>query len=151
MQGLNWSDLEVALAVARHGSLVGAARALRVDGATVSRRIARLRGVLGGPLFHRGSDRVLTPTDLGRDVADRAEAMETEIIRLLETARGADQMVQGLVRLTSTPLIVNRLLTPASPALLTAYPGLQIELNAEPADLSLTKRDADMALRLARP
>ncbi len=151
MQRLDWSDLEVALAVARHGSLAGAARALRVDGATVSRRIARLRRVLGGPLFYRGSDRVLTLTDLGRDVADRAEAMETEIIGLLETARGADQMVQGLVRLTSTPLIVNRLLTPASPALLTASPGLQIELNAEPADLSLTKRDADMALRLARP
>lgn len=55
------------------------------------------------------------------------------------------------MRLTSVPIVVNRVLVPALPKLLRDHPQLRVELIAEPRDLSLTKREADIALRLARP
>ena len=64
---------------------------------------------------------------------------------------GTDAEVAGTVRVTSVPILVNRLLIPAAAALHAAHPRLHLELIAEPRDLSLSKREADIALRLARP
>lgn len=149
MQDLDWSDLRFALAVARHGTQSGAARALGVDDATVSRRLARLRAAFGDPLFERARDGRLSPTPTGRAVAERAEAMEREASSL--TPAGPRDAVHGSVRLTAVPILANRLLAPAAGDLLRRHPQLRLELAAEPANLSLTRRDADMALRLARP
>ena len=60
-------------------------------------------------------------------------------------------MVAGTVRITSVPIIINHVLVPASRILLKRHPQLQLELIAEARDLSLTRREADLALRLARP
>jgi DNA-binding transcriptional LysR family regulator len=63
----------------------------------------------------------------------------------------ADQAVAGMVRLTAVPILINRLLVPALPELSDKYPSLRLELIAEPRNLSLTRREADIAVRLARP
>lgn len=60
-------------------------------------------------------------------------------------------MPQELVRLSGVPMLVNRLLIPALPQLYARYPRLRIELIAEARNASLTRREADVALRLARP
>jgi DNA-binding transcriptional LysR family regulator len=67
------------------------------------------------------------------------------------TVSGDDKRAAGSVRLTAVPILVNRILVPALPQLLHRHPHLRVELIAEPRDMSLTKREADMALRLARP
>lgn len=150
MQELNWSDLRFVLAVARTESLSGAARRLGVNESTVARRIDQAEQRLGARLFERNRG-VLCPTKAGAVVVTGAERIELEVQAVENTVSGVDQLAAGSVRLTSVPIIANRVLVPALPRLIRDHPQLQLELIAEPRDLSLTKREADIALRLARP
>ncbi len=151
MRSLDWNDLRYLLAVARGGTLAGAAKALGVDDSTVSRRVARLEARIEARLFERAGDGRLRPTPAGAAAVERAERMELEVEGLRDSVTGADTVCAGTVRLTSVPLLVNRLLVPALPGLLDRHPALHLELVADPSDLSLRRREADMALRLARP
>lgn len=150
MQSLNWNDLRFVLAVARTRSLAGAARRLGVNDTTVARRIAQAEQRLGAHLFERNLG-ILHPTEAGAAVVAGAERVELEVQALESAVSGADGLAAGSVRVTSVPIMVNRLLVPALPPLLRNHPQLRVELIAEPRDLSLTKREADIALRLARP
>ncbi len=150
MQALNWSDLRFVLAVARTQSFAEAGRRLGVNESTVARRISQAESRLGARLFERNLG-VSHPTKAGAVVVSGAERIELEVQAVESAVSGADRLAAGSVRVTSVPIIVNRVLVPALPQLLRKHPQLQIELIAEPRDLSLTKRDADIALRLARP
>jgi len=151
MQQMNWNDLRFVLAVQRGGSLAAAARRLQVDGTTVARRLAALQAVLGAPLFERRGDGALAPTPAGEAVARHAEAMAHHAGLIAGTLAGETDACAGTVRLTSVPLLVNRVLVPGLRRLLDARPALQLELIADSRDLNLTRREADLALRLARP
>jgi len=150
MQGMNWNDLRFVLAVARTQSFAGAARRLGVNESTAARRVAQSEQRLGARLFERNLG-LLHPTEAGTAVITTAERVELEVQAVESAISGADKRAAGSVRLTSVPIVVNRLLVPALPRLLRDHPHLRIELIAEPRDLSLTKREADIALRLARP
>jgi len=93
----------------------------------------------------------MQPTEAGQVAVDRAERMEIEIDLLKTAASGVDATASGTVRVTSIPMVINRFLIPALPVLYSAYPRLRLEAIAEPRNVSLTRRDADIALRLARP
>ncbi len=150
MQDPDWNDLKYVLAVFRTGTLAGAARSLGVNETTVARRIARADERIGTRLFDRTAGQ-LRPTTEGFAVIEGAERVEREIQAAVSTVSGRDARVAGTVRITAVPLIVNRILVPALRPLLDMHPDLRIELIAEPRDLSLTKRQADIAIRLARP
>ena len=150
MQALNWNDLRFVLAVARCQSLAGAARRLGVNESTVGRRVAEAERRLGARLFERSLG-AFHPTEAGHAVVAGAERVELEVQAVETAISGADRRAAGAVRLTSVPIVVNRVLVPALPQLLRDHPQLRVELIAEPRDLSLTKREADIALRLARP
>ncbi len=150
MQGLDWSDLRFVLALDRTRSLAGAARQLGVNETTIARRIARAERRLGARLFERTAA-LLQPTEAGAAVVAGAERIELEVQAVENAVSGADRLAAGSVRVTSVPIIVNRILLPALSRLLREHPQLRVELIAEPRDLSLTKRQTDIALRLARP
>jgi len=151
MQDLNWNDLRYVLAIARSGGAHGpAGRLLGVNETTVSRRLARIEAILGSKLFQR-SEGSLRQTDVGHRVVERAERIELEVEAVKEMTSGTKSAVAGCVRLTSIPILINRLLFPDLKQLYKAHPDLRVEFIAEPRNLSLTKRDADLALRLARP
>lgn len=150
MQDLNWNDLRFVLALARSQSYAGAARRLGVNETTIARRIARAEQRLGARLFERNAG-VLQTTAAGAAVVAGAERVELEVQAVESAISGADRVAAGSVRVTSVPIIVNRILVPALWRLLRDHPQLRVELIAEPRDLSLTKREADIALRLARP
>jgi DNA-binding transcriptional LysR family regulator len=150
LQAPNWNDLRYLLAIAQGGSLSAAARRLRVDDTTVARRLAAAERALGARLIER-VDGAMRPTPAGEVAIGHAERIEREMQDLQNRIGGADQAVAGTVRLTSVPLVVNRLLVPSLPALAAAHPLLRLELIAESRNLSLTKGEADIALRLARP
>ena len=150
MPDFNWDDLRFLLALTRSGSLAGAAKRLGVNESTVARRIARFEAQLGARLIERSAGS-LRPSEAGVQVLAAAERMELEAQSITSRISGEDSRIAGTVRLTAVPILVNRVLMPALPALLDAHPALDIELIAEPRDLSLTKREADIALRLARP
>ncbi|HET6839002.1 MAG TPA: LysR family transcriptional regulator [Bradyrhizobium sp.] len=138
------------LTVARERALAPAARTLRVNETTISRRIARAELAMGTQLFHRTRG-MLLPTEIGQIVVQYAEHIEAEIETLGELATGVDSRAAGSVRLTASPWLLNRVVVPAIGELKASHPMLRLELVAEPRNLSLTKREADLALRLARP
>lgn len=151
MQTINWNDLRYVLAVSRGRTLAAAARLLRVDDTTVARRLAAVQKLTGARLCHRLADGTLELTPSGERAVLHAERIESEIGALGAALSGADDVISGTVRVTSVPIIVNRMLVPAARKLLNRHPELQLELIADSRDLSLTRREADLALRLARP
>jgi DNA-binding transcriptional LysR family regulator len=151
VQPTNWNDLRYLLAVKRGRTLTAAARQLRVDSTTVSRRLTALQAALNTQLVQRKGPSRLTLTRSGELVARRAEAMEQQF-QLVDEVVGADQdPCIGTVRITSVPILVNRLLAAATRDLLHDHPGLIIELVPDSRNYSLTHREADIAIRLARP
>jgi len=151
MQSLNWNDLRHVLAVSRAGSLSGAAKLLRVDDTTVARRLTTLQERAGARLYQRLADGTLRLTTAGERAALHAERIEREVGLLDAALSGRHGTIAGTVRVTSVPIVVNRLLIPAVSDFLRRHPGLNLELIADARDLSLTRRETDLALRLARP
>ncbi len=151
MPDLDWNGLQHVLALARTGSYAAAARRLEQDATTVARRIRAIEVELGARLFERGPDGAQRPTQAGEIALARAEAIEAEIGGLTAAVKGIDTAAAGTVRLTAVPVLINHLLLPAAAGLMARHPGLALELIADVRDLSLTRREADIAVRLARP
>jgi len=150
MRDENWDDLRIVLNIARADSFARAARRLGVNESTVARRLRQAEKRLGAQLFHRNSGK-LVPTDAGQLLVRHAEAIELQAQSVHSKISGLDQRAAGTVRVTTVPLLTNRILAPALGSLLAAHPDLRVDLIADPRDFSLSKREADIALRLARP
>lgn len=146
----DWDLLRTLLALARCGTLSAAARALGVDHTTVARRLEALERDMGRPLFER-SPAGYAPTPAGEEALAAAERMQSEVDGLMRRVDGAALDLSGQVRLTSTPHLAGALLVPALGDLLRRHPSLQVELIGDSRALDLSRREADVALRLARP
>jgi DNA-binding transcriptional LysR family regulator len=150
MQDLDWDDLRYVLSLSRTGRIAGAARKLGVNETTVARRIARVEALLGVRLFERDAG-VLRPTDSGQIVIRRAERIELDVDAVKDGVTNADSVAVGKVRVTAVPLVLNYILIPALPDFLRSHTRLQLELASDHRNLSVTNREADIALRMARP
>ena len=146
----DWDGFRVVIAVYRGGTLSAAARALGVDHTTVARRIGAFERDLGSPLFERGSSG-LVPTALGESVIAAAERVEDEVIGLLRQIEGTANHLSGIVRLTTTASLATMLFAPALNSFLREHSGLRIDLVGDNRNLDLSRREADLAVRLARP
>jgi DNA-binding transcriptional LysR family regulator len=146
----DWNDLRLVLALARGGALSDGARRLGVDPTTASRRLRALERTLGVRVFGRADGRLM-PTEAGERMLARAERVEAEVLGLDEEIGGGLARCEGMVRVTAVPVLVNRLILPRLHELLAAHPGLEIEAIAAGENLSFGRREADLALRLARP
>ncbi|MEM7259347.1 MAG: LysR family transcriptional regulator [Pseudomonadota bacterium] len=151
MQIQNWDDLRYLLALSRGGSIAGAAKLLRVNETTVSRRIGKLASTVQAPLIHRTPDNRVVLTDVAESIVAMAENAEHQIDLIEQSLSTDNAMCRGTVRLTSVPIVVNQVLIPHLPALVETYPFLELELITDSRNLSLTRREADIAIRLARP
>jgi DNA-binding transcriptional LysR family regulator len=151
MQTLNWNDLRYILAVSRGKTLAAAARLLAVDDTTVARRLAAMQATFGVRLYQRLSDGTLRLTTSGERVGLHAERIEHEINAIDGALASAGELVSGTVRVTSVAIIVNHIFIPSAHMLLKGHPQLRLEFVGDARDLSLTRREADLAVRLARP
>jgi len=146
---LDYPDLSLILALVRGGTLARAARLLQVDVSTVFRSVRRLEAALGQPLFEKSRSGYL-PTSLAQALAEQAERAE----QALEAARvGVEQggeVISGTVRLTCSDSVLQALLLPALARFMPAYPALSLELSTSNDFANLSRRDADIALRLTR-
>jgi DNA-binding transcriptional LysR family regulator len=149
-QPLDWENLRFFLELSRVGSLSEAARRLRVDHSTVARRVAALERELGFRLFDR-APRGYALTARGVAFVAPAERIEAEVFALSRRAAGEAPDLEGPVRLTTVETFASRLLAPELPAFHARYPGIVLELISENRPLNLTRREADLALRLGRP
>lgn len=146
---LRWDDARVFLAIARSGSLSGAAASLGLGLATVSRQIERLEAALGLALFSRHQNGYRL-TDDGTALLDRAEALEQAAEAFAEGS-GAQAEVAGRVRLATAEALANHVIIPAAPALLGRFPDLTLEVVTDVQTVNLHRRDADLAVRLVKP
>ncbi len=147
-QDPDWDDLRVFLAVARAGSLSGAARALGVNHSTVFRRVGTLEERLGVRLFERlPGGYVLTAA--GEEMQAAALRIEDEVAGLGRRLAGRDLRLRGTVRVTTLDMLALGLLPRHLAAFRAAYPGIELEIVLSNAALSLTRREADVALRVA--
>jgi len=146
---MNWDDARIFLAVARSGQILGAARALGLNHATVARRLTALETALGSTLFRRKTNGTeLTPE--GERFLTFAETMESASLAATEAA-GADSAVEGTVRVGAPDGFGVAFLAPRLPELVARHPGLRIELVPVPRAFSLSRREADIAVTLERP
>lgn len=150
MQGVNWDDLRIVLALGRSGTLSGAARELRVDPTTVGRRLAIIEADLGAQLFDRMTTGYV-PTDAGHRALEQAENIENAALSLQNEIEGSDQRVEGQVRLTGLDAIFDLLIIPRLPKLLAQHPGLELTISSNLAFVDLSRREADVALRSREP
>jgi len=146
---MDWDDLRVFLAVARRESLSAAGKALRIDPATVGRRISRLEDSLGARLFVK-SPQGYALTETGARLVPRAEAAEAAL-RGLDEAAEAPEGLTGQIRLGAPDGCANYLLPQVLAQMCDRHPGLEVQLVALPRVFNLSKREADMAIGVSRP
>ncbi|MDB5530639.1 MAG: LysR family transcriptional regulator [Devosia sp.] len=146
---MNWDDVRIFLAVARRGQILGAAKALALNHATVARRLTALEEALGARLFVRktnGSDL----SSEGEKFLVHAERIESEMLAAREAA-GADSGIAGTVRVGAPDGFGVAFLAPRIGELVERHQGLRIELVPVPRTFSLSRREADIAVTLERP
>jgi DNA-binding transcriptional LysR family regulator len=142
---IDWEDLRFFLALARSGTLSATARELRVNHATVARRVGRLEDRLARVLFdRRASGYVLTSH--GKAVLDEARVMDESALSVLRRLDG-DPEVSGPVRLATGRVLAERFLIDRLRAFHDRYPSIDLEVIGGSRLVSLARRDADIALR----
>jgi DNA-binding transcriptional LysR family regulator len=142
--------MRVFLAVARGESLSGAAKRLRVDPATVGRRIARLEDQMGGVLFVK-SPQGYALTDLGARVETHATQAEAAMALAREEALGTTERLSGQIRVGAPDGSANYLLPQVCAAIGRENPDLEVQILALPRVVNLSKREADMAVTVSPP
>lgn len=143
---MQWDDLRIILAIARAGSLAGAARDLAVNHSTVFRRLNTFEDSLGVRLFDRlPSGYALTVA--GEEMRASAEKIEREIDRLDRQITGQDLRLHGSLVVTTTDTLATGILGSHIAAFKRAYPDIDLELVLDNQNISLSKRQADVAIR----
>ncbi|WP_447553643.1 LysR family transcriptional regulator [Vreelandella sp. EE22] len=148
-QQLKWDDLQVVLAIAKTGSLSGAGRHLRISHATVFRRLNALEKRLGVTLFERHRHGY-TPTLAGEELAASAERVQQEIHSAERRIIGQDLKLSGSLRVTTTDTLFAGLLSPVFATFRQQYPAIALEVVISNQLHSLSRREADIAIRPTR-
>jgi DNA-binding transcriptional LysR family regulator len=143
------ADLQTLLAIAREGTLAGAARRLRVNHSTVFRRLGAIEARLETRLFERQGGSYVT-TAAGEDLLRTAERVEAEVEALERRLSGQDLRLTGSLRLTTPDDLAEVVVMPLLAEFRRRYPDITVELAVDNRMLNLTRREADIALRPTR-
>ena len=146
---LDWDDLRYFLSIARLGNLSAAAKELRVAQSTVGRRLASLEASLGVRLLNRTPNGYVS-TAAGQEVLAKAEQIQAEALSLERDVGSRDTAIAGLVRVTCTESVASHIIAPFFSDLHRKHPDIVVELIPDARELSLSMREADIALRLTQ-
>jgi len=146
----DWNHIRAFLATVEHGSLSGAARALRQTQPTLSRQITSLEEALEVTLFERGT-RVMLLTDSGTELLTHVQSMAEAATQISRVATGQSEAVRGTVRITSSDAMAAYALPRCLINLRRENPGISIELVPSNDVSDLTRREADIAIRHVQP
>lgn len=145
-EDLSWDDLQLVGAVAQHGNLTRAAQALGLNHSSVYRRLKKIEARVGVRLFDRSRTHCV-PTAAGAEAAAVAADCAERIGNLQLQIAGRDARLSGLIRMTSTDSLLLYGLMPALRGFRERHPDVQLELLAATTQFSLTRREADIAIR----
>lgn len=146
---IRWDDLQIVWAIASTGTLSGAGRTLGISHATVFRRLTDMEDRLGVALFER-SRTGYTPSTAGEDLAAVARRVKIDIVGAERRLAGQDLKLSGTIRVTTTDTLFNGLLAPAFSKFRANYPDIVLEVVISNQVHSLSKREADIAIRPTR-
>ncbi len=146
---LEWDDLRTFLMIARHHTLSAAARALGVQQPTMGRRLEALEQRAGARLLLKTPQGYVL-TDAGEAVLASVERIENEALAVERLIAGKDVRLEGTIRLTTVETLAAEILSPIFAAFRLSHAEMHIEVAAATRSFSLTKREADVALRVAR-
>jgi len=147
---IDWTDLQHFLVLAREGSLSAAARSLGVDHVTVARRVAALEAATSLKLVDR-RPRSYVLTEDGKRIAAIGAPMEEMVFAVERAAQASKPGLCGEISISAPPSLANLLIAPKLIRLRQRHPGIRIKLIGEQRAASLSRREADIALRLSRP
>jgi len=145
----NWDDLRIFLAVARAESLASAAPQLKLDPATLSRRIARLEREGGSPLFIK-SPQGYALTDVGVRLRDETAEAEVAFARGME-ASSQNKGLTGQIRIGAPDGCAAFLLPQVCARIQAKNPGLEVQVLSLPRVVNLSRREADLAITVSPP
>jgi DNA-binding transcriptional LysR family regulator len=146
MRDLDWDDLQFFLAVSERGSISGAAKLLNVNHSTVLRRLANLEKRLGARLFDRLPDGY-EMTAQGEELRNQLRGIREQIENTQRSLRGRDLSLSGAIRITTTDTLMHGLLMPYLAEFRALNPAIQIDMVVNNGFFSLTRREADVAVR----
>ena len=146
----DWEDLRHFLAVGRVGTLSGAARELKVDHATISRRLASLERDLQVRLVER-LPRACRLTDVGSHVFTLAQALQDDAFAIERAVRASQSPLAGKVSLSVPPVLVASFLAEHLTEFRQRFAAIQLSVAGQAQQVSLSRREADIAVRLVRP
>ncbi len=146
---ISWDDLRTVLALVRGGTLATAAAELGVAYTTVARRVARAETAMGVTLFERLAEGYV-PTETAQLVAEHAATMEQSQDALLRGVSGRDKRLTGRLTVTAPQLLIGPAMGKAIDAFCKAYPDVALDVRATNTPLDLTRREADLAVRISR-
>jgi DNA-binding transcriptional LysR family regulator len=144
---MDWSDIEIFLAIARHGTLGAAARKLHLTQPTMGRRLRAFEAAVGQTLFQRTADGFIL-TDEGSAILGHAERIEEEALALRRSLAGQGKQLDGTLRLSSSDWFGTHVLSPVLADFSRVHPGIVIELITDSRLLSLSRREADLVFRI---
>lgn len=144
---MDWSDVKIFLAIARHGTLGAAARKLGQSQPTMGRRLKALEDCIGHALFQRTSAGFVL-TDEGTAVLPHAERMEEDALAFERELDGQGRQLDGTLRIASSDWFGTWMLTPILARLAAEHPRLTLELLVDARIYSLARREADLAFRI---
>ncbi|AMS21431.1 LysR family transcriptional regulator [Pseudomonas synxantha] len=146
----DWENMRHLLAVAKAGTLSGAARELRVDHATVGRRIAALEAQLHTPLVER-LPRSCRLTAAGVLIVEQALRMESAAFDITRQVKSRQVSLSGRVTLSASPVLATHFIAPRLGDFRQQYPQIQLSISAQAHQVSLSRGEADIAVRHLRP
>ena len=146
----DWNQVRAFLVTAEEGSFSAASRALGLTQPTLGRQVAALEDRLGVTLFER-LGRSLSLTQSGLELLEHVRAMGDAAGRIALTASGQSQRIEGHVCITATDVLSMHLLPPALRRLRDMAPAIEVEVVASNEVRDLRRREADIAIRHARP
>lgn len=147
MKIFEWDDLRVFLAIYRGRSVRAAAKLMGVSKSTMSRRLQAMESQLGITLFVRHAEGLIL-TEIGEAMLERAERVEQEIFAMERELFGRDKSLSGPIRITMPPPIAQYLVMPIIGEFAALYPDIEIEVDTSFAVADLSRRNADIAIRL---
>ncbi|MDF1871550.1 LysR family transcriptional regulator [Vannielia sp.] len=145
-----WDDMKIFLAVAREGSLSGGGAVLKMDPATVGRRVARLEAALGSKLFLK-SPQGYAMSEAGERMVPHAEELEQAMLAAEDAVRGQEDRLGGTIRVGAPDGCANFLLPQVVARICEAHPDLEVQVVSLPRVFNLNRREADMAVAVSRP
>lgn len=150
MTDASWDLYRVFLAVASARSYSGAGRELKISHATVGRKIAELEAALGTKLFVQTNDG-FSMSPAGEKLKVEADAIATAVMRAGHTVSDASGTPQGIVRVSTAATLAGYWLMPHMTEFNTRHPQIEIEFVTDAWPASVTKREADIVIRLYGP